>query len=107
MIWTLAAKTTGVIMDEGEPSQLYKTLLLEQEQNPSQAVKILIAYYQMSEEEAWLVSKHYHARKATRGVNGHTRKQLIKSHKSSRRTTNKSKKPFSMASLRRGTNRAS
>ena len=103
MIWTLAAKTTGEIMDEGEPSQLYRTLLLEQELNPSQAVEILIAYYQMSEEEAQLVSREYH----TRGVNGHTRKQLIKSHKSSRRTTNKSKKPFSMASLRRGTNRAS
>ena len=94
-------------MDDGEPSQLYRTLLLEQEQNPSQAVEILIAYYQMSEEEAWLVSKHYHARKATRGVNGHTRKQLIKSHKSSRRTTNKHKKPFSMASLRRGNYRTS
>ena len=53
-------------MDEGEPSQLYKTLLLEQEQNPSQAVEVLIAYYQMSEEEAWLVSKHYHAKKAIR-----------------------------------------
>ena len=87
-------------MDEGEPSQLYRTLLLEQEQNPSQAVEILIAYYQMSEEEAWLVSKHYHARKATRGVNGHTRKQLIKSHKGGRRTTSNSKKPFSMAKLR-------
>ena len=33
MIWTLAAKTTGEIMDEGEPSQLYETLLLEQEQS--------------------------------------------------------------------------
>ncbi len=90
-------------MDEGEPSQLYRTLLLEQELNPSQAVEILIAYYQMSEEEAQLVSREYHSR----GVNGHNRKQLINSHKSSRRTTNKSKKPFSMASLRRGTNRAS
>ena len=94
-------------MDEGEPSQLYETLLLEQRKNPSQAVEILIAYYQMSEEEAWLVSKQYHAKKAIRGINGHNGKQLINSHKSSRRTTNKSKKPFSMASLRRGTNRAS
>ena len=64
MIWTLAAKTTGVIMDEGEPSQLYRTLLLEQEQTPSQAVEILIAYYQMSEEEAQLVSREYHAKQA-------------------------------------------
>ena len=90
-------------MDEGEPSQLYRTLLLEQEMNPSQAVGVLIAYYQMSEEEAQLVSREYHSR----GVNGHNRKQLINSHKISRRTTSKSKKPFSMASLRRGTNRAS
>ena len=39
-------------MDDGEPSQLYRTLLLEQEMNPSQAVEVLIAYYKMSEEEA-------------------------------------------------------
>ena len=52
-------------MDEGEPSQLYKTLLLEQFQNPSQAVEVLVAYYQMSGEEAWLVSKRYHAKCAT------------------------------------------
>ena len=94
-------------MDEGEPSQLYKTLLLEQQQNPSQAVEVLIAYYQMSEEEAWLVSKQYHAKKAIRGINGHNGKQLINSHKSSRRTTSKSKKSFPMAKLRRGTNRTS
>ena len=49
-------------MDDGEPSQLYKTLLLEQEYNPSQAVQILIAYYRMSEEEANLVSRNYHFR---------------------------------------------
>jgi ATP-dependent Clp protease adapter protein ClpS len=64
-------------MDEGEPSQLYKTLLLEQEYKPSQAVEVLIAYYQMSEEEAWLVSKQYHA---TRAINGYNEKQLINSH---------------------------
>ena len=107
MIWTLAAKTTGVIMDAGEPSQLYRTLLLEQEQNPSQAVEVLIAYYQMSEEEAWLVSKHYHARKATRGVNGHTRKQLIKSHKGNRKSTEGNKRPYMLASLRRRNSRTS
>ena len=49
-------------MDDGEPSQLYKTLLLEQEYNPSQAVQVLIAYYRMSEEEANLVSRNYHFR---------------------------------------------
>ena len=49
-------------MDEGEPSQLYETLLLEQEQNPSQAIEVLIAYYKMSEEEANLVSREYHAK---------------------------------------------
>jgi len=89
-------------MDEGEPSQLYKTLLLEQEQNPSQAVEILIAYYQMSGEEAWLVSKRYHARKAIKGVNGHNRKQLIKSHRGNRESTEGNKKPYMLASLRRG-----
>ena len=94
-------------MDEGEPSQLYKTLLLEQEQNPSQAVAVLIAYYQMSEEEAWLVSKHYHAKKAIRGVNGHTRKQLIKSHRGNRESTEGNKKPYMLASLRRGNSRTS
>ena len=94
-------------MDEGEPSQLYRTLLLEQEQTPSQAVEILIAYYQMSEEEAWLVSKQYHARKAISGINGHNGKQLINSHKSSRRTTANCYTPFSMAKLRRGINRPS
>ena len=83
-------------MDEGEPSQLYETLLLEQRKNPSQAVEILIAYYKMSEEEANLVSRDYHAR----GINGHNGKQLINSHKSSRRTTNNNKKSFSMAKLR-------
>ena len=103
MIWTLAAKTTGEIMDEGEPSQLYKTLLLEQEMNPSQAVGILIAYYQMSEEEAQLVSREYH----TRGVNGHTRKQLIKSHKGNRKSTEGNKRPYMLASLRRGNSRTS
>ena len=49
-------------MDDGEPSQLYRTLLLEQNRNPSQAVEILIAYYRMSEEEANLVSREYHLR---------------------------------------------
>ena len=49
-------------MGDGEPSQLYKTLLLEQEYNPSQAVQVLIAYYRMSEEEANLVSREYHLR---------------------------------------------
>ena len=49
-------------MDDGEPSQLYRTLLLEQEMNPSQAVEVLIAYYKMSEEEANLVSREYHIR---------------------------------------------
>ena len=49
-------------MDDGEPSQLYQTLLLEQEMNPSQAIQILIAYYNMSEEEANLVSREYHLR---------------------------------------------
>ena len=94
-------------MDEGEPSQLYKTLLLEQEQNPSQAVEVLIAYYQMSGEEAWLVSKRYHAVQATREVNGHTRKQLIKSHIGNRESTEGNKKPYMLASLRRGNSRTS
>jgi ATP-dependent Clp protease adapter protein ClpS len=49
-------------MDDGEPSQLYKTLLLEQEYNPSQAVAVLIQYYRMSEEEANLISREYHFR---------------------------------------------
>ena len=103
MIWTLAAKTIGVIMDEGEPSQLYRTLLLEQELNPSQAVGVLIAYYQMSEEEAQLVSREYHAR----GVNGHTRKQPNKSHKGNRKSTKGNKRPYMLASLRRGNSKTS
>jgi len=94
-------------MDEGEPSQLYETLLLEQEQNPSQAIEVLIAYYKMSEEEAQLVSRRYHAIRATKRINGHTPKQLINSHKSSRRTTENCYKPFSMAKLRRRINRPS
>ena len=94
-------------MDEGEPSQLYKTLLLEQRQNPSQAVEILIAYYQMSEEEAWLVSKQYHAIHATRGINGGNGKQLIKSHKGNRKSTEDHKRPYMLASLRGGNNRTS
>ena len=49
-------------MADGEPSQLYKTLLLEQEYNPSQAVAVLIQYYRMSEEEANLISREYHFR---------------------------------------------
>jgi len=49
-------------MDDGEPSQLYETLLLEQQMNPSQAISVLIAYYRMSEEEANLVSREYHFR---------------------------------------------
>ena len=89
-------------MDEGEPSQLYKTLLLEQQLNPSQAVEVLIEYYQMRREEAWLVSKRYHARKAIKGVNGHNRKQLIKSHKGNRSSTEGNKRPYMLASLRRG-----
>ena len=94
-------------MDEGEPSQLYKTLLLEQFQNPSQAVEVLIAYYQMSGEEAWLVSKRYHAVQATKGVNGHSRKQLIKSHRGNRKSTEDHKRPYMLASLRGGNNRTS
>ena len=94
-------------MDEGEPSQLYKTLLLEQFQNPSQAVEVLIAYYQMSGEEAWLVSKRYHAIQATKGVNGHTRKQLIKSYNGNRKSTEDHKRPYMLASLRGGNNRTS
>ena len=94
-------------MDEGEPSQLYETLLLEQEQNPSQAIEVLIAYYKMSEEEAQLVSRRYHAIRATKRINGHTPKQLINSHKSSRRTTENCYKPYSMAKLRRRTKRSS
>ena len=94
-------------MDDGEPSQLYKTLLLEQEQNPSQAVEVLIAYYQMSEEEAWLVSKQYHAKKAIKGLNGHSRKQLIKSHRGSRKSTEGNKRPHMLASLRGGNFRTS
>ena len=90
-------------MDEGEPSQLYETLLLEQEMNPSQAVEVLIAYYQMSEEEAQLVSREYHAR----GLNGHSRKQLIKSHKGNRKSTEGNKRPYMLASLRRGNFRTS
>ena len=91
-------------MDEGEPSQLYKTLLLEQQLNPSQAVEVLIEYYQMRREEAWLVSKRYHAQGV---INGHNGKQLINSHKSSRRTTENCYKPYPMAKLRRGINRTS
>ena len=54
-------------MDEGDPSQLYQTLLLEQEMNPSQAVAVLVAYYHMSEEEAQLVSREYHQKKQLGG----------------------------------------
>ena len=49
-------------MDADEPEQLYRTLLIEQEMNPSQIIPILVEYYKMSEEEAWLVSRGYHAK---------------------------------------------
>jgi hypothetical protein len=55
-------------MDEGEPSQLYRTLRREQGYNPSQAVPILVAYYKISEEDAWTIVKNYHARGAI--ING-------------------------------------
>ena len=94
-------------MDIDESEQLYATLIEEQEMNPSQIIPVLCGYYQMSGEEAWLVSKRYHAVQATREVNGHTRKQLIKSHKGNRKSTEGNKKPYMLASLRRGINRAS
>ena len=47
-------------MDADEPEQLYRTLLIEQEMNPSQIISVLIEYYKMSEEEANLVSREYH-----------------------------------------------
>ena len=34
-------------MDADEPEQLYRTLLIEQEMNPSQIVSILVEYYKM------------------------------------------------------------
>ena len=49
-------------MDADEPEQLYRTLLIEQEMNPSQIIPILVEYYKMSEEEAWLVSREYHVK---------------------------------------------
>ena len=49
-------------MDADEPEQLYRTLLIEQEMNPSQIISVLIEYYKMSEEEANLVSREYHAK---------------------------------------------
>jgi len=49
-------------MDTDEPEQLYRTLLIEQEMNPSQIVSILVEYYKMSENEANLVSREYHAK---------------------------------------------
>ena len=52
-------------MDIDESEQLYATLIEEQEMNPSQIIPVLCGYYQMSGEEAWLVSKQYHAKRAT------------------------------------------
>lgn len=49
-------------MDTDEPEQLYHTLITEQEMNPSHIIPILVKYYKMSEEEAWLVSREYHAK---------------------------------------------
>jgi len=49
-------------MDTDEPEQLYHTLIVEQEMNPSHIIPILCKYYQMSGEEAWLVSREYHAK---------------------------------------------
>ena len=49
-------------MDTDEPEQLYHTLIVEQEMNPSRIIPILVKYYQMSEEEAWLISKEYHVK---------------------------------------------
>jgi hypothetical protein len=49
-------------MDADEPEQLYRTLLIEQEMNPSHIIPILVKYYQMSEEEAWLISREYHVK---------------------------------------------
>jgi|TARA_B100001245_G_C22775967_1_gene374927 hypothetical protein len=49
-------------MDADEPEQLYRTLLIEQEMIPSHIISVLIEYYKMSEEEANLVSREYHAK---------------------------------------------
>jgi hypothetical protein len=49
-------------MDTDEPEQLYRTLLIEQEMIPSHIISVLIEYYKMSEEEANLVSREYHAK---------------------------------------------
>ena len=94
-------------MDIDESEQLYATLIEEQEMNPSQIIPVLCGYYQMSGEEAWLVSKRYHAIQATKGVNGHNRKQLIKSNKGNRKSTEDHKRPYMLASLRGGNNRTS
>mgnify|MGYP001221007572 CR=1 FL=1 len=94
-------------MDIDESEQLYATLIEEQEMNPSQIIPVLCGYYQMSGEEAWLVSKRYHAIQATKGVNGHTRKQLIKSYNGNRKSTEDHKRPYMLASLRGGNNRTS
>jgi hypothetical protein len=58
-------------MDTDEPEQLYTTLLIEQEMNPSQIIPVLVKYYQMSEEEAWLISREYHAKQGEK--NGRNR----------------------------------
>ena len=49
-------------MDADEPEQLYRTLLIEQEMIPSHINSVLIEYYKMSEEEANLVTREYHAK---------------------------------------------
>jgi hypothetical protein len=58
-------------MDADEPEQLYHTLIVEQEMNPSHIIPILVKYYQMSEEEAWLISREYHVKLGER--NGRSR----------------------------------
>ena len=53
------------IIDADEGEQLYAALLKEQNYNPSQIVPILVNYFKISEEEAWVFVKEYHAKEAT------------------------------------------
>jgi hypothetical protein len=68
-------------MDE-EPEQfkLYKTLITEQSYMPSQAVKILVEYYQISDSTAWDVARLYHEQVRREKNGGNHNKQFTYSH---------------------------
>jgi hypothetical protein len=68
-------------MDE-EPEQfkLYKTLITEQQMMPSQAIKVLVKYYRISDDKAWEIARVYHEQVRRKKNGGIHTKQFTYSH---------------------------